>query len=90
MFPFCSAGRTIGFWKPNELGEECSRWLLREDDGLGLELAEDEASSSKSFLPAMTKDSLYSMRRVWKLLGFSLGRFLDDYLAGLSCFFSDI
>ncbi|GKF55469.1 hypothetical protein Tco_0165809, partial [Tanacetum coccineum] len=33
---------------------------------------------------------LYSMRSVRKLLGFSLGRFLDDDLAGLSCFFSDI
>ncbi|GJY78522.1 hypothetical protein Tco_0484323 [Tanacetum coccineum] len=57
MFPFCLAGRTIGFWKLDELGEECSHRLLREDDGLGLELVEDEASSSKRFLPAMAKDS---------------------------------
>ncbi|GJR98982.1 hypothetical protein Tco_0271156 [Tanacetum coccineum] len=59
MFPVCSAGRTIGFWKPAELGEECSRRLLEEDDGLGSELAGDEASSSKRFLPAIAKDSFH-------------------------------
>ncbi|GKF46301.1 hypothetical protein Tco_0136103, partial [Tanacetum coccineum] len=31
--------------------------LLEEDDGLGSELAEDEASSLKRFLPAIAKDS---------------------------------
>ncbi|GKD77821.1 hypothetical protein Tco_1340442, partial [Tanacetum coccineum] len=47
MFPVCSAGRTIGFWNPAKLGEECSRRLLRKDDGFGPKLAEDEASSLK-------------------------------------------
>nr|GEX09582.1 hypothetical protein [Tanacetum cinerariifolium] len=50
MFSVCSAGRTIGLWKPAELGEECSCRLLREDNGLVRKLADDEASSSKRFL----------------------------------------
>nr|GEZ20891.1 putative reverse transcriptase domain-containing protein [Tanacetum cinerariifolium] len=46
MFHVCSARRMVGFWKPAVLEEECSYRLLEGDDGLGLELAEDEASLS--------------------------------------------
>ncbi|GJX04799.1 hypothetical protein Tco_0190715, partial [Tanacetum coccineum] len=63
MFPVCSAGRTIGFWKLAEFRVECSRRLLREDDGLGPELAKDEASSSKRFLPAIAKDPFHCCRQ---------------------------
>ncbi|GKB71852.1 hypothetical protein Tco_0933264 [Tanacetum coccineum] len=52
-----SSGRMIGFRKMDALGEECSRRLLIEEDILGFELTEDEASSSKRFCPAMAKDS---------------------------------
>nr|GEX14959.1 hypothetical protein [Tanacetum cinerariifolium] len=49
-------GRMIGFWKPAELGRECSRKVLRGVDGLALTLLEEDASSSKRFLPAMDRD----------------------------------
>ncbi|GJX39109.1 hypothetical protein Tco_0252412 [Tanacetum coccineum] len=50
-------GKKIGFWKPEELGRECSRKVLREVDGLALMSLEEVASLSKRFLPAMAKDS---------------------------------
>ncbi|GJR51469.1 hypothetical protein Tco_1401990 [Tanacetum coccineum] len=49
MFHVCSMGRTIGFWKPTKVGEECSRKIFREDVGLDPELAEDEDLSLKRF-----------------------------------------
>ncbi|GKF83865.1 hypothetical protein Tco_0248763, partial [Tanacetum coccineum] len=62
MFPVCSAGRIIGFWKSAELGKECSRKVFSGVDGLALALIEDDASSSKRFLPAMAKDSFCCWR----------------------------
>ncbi|GKB82880.1 retrotransposon protein, putative, ty1-copia subclass [Tanacetum coccineum] len=41
-------GRMIEFWKPKELGYECSRKVLRGVGGLVLVLLEEDASSSKS------------------------------------------
>nr|GEY17086.1 hypothetical protein [Tanacetum cinerariifolium] len=58
MFLVCSAGRTIGFWKPAELGEECSHRLLEEDYSLGSKLAGDEASSSKRYLSGSSRGSV--------------------------------
>ncbi|GJY33202.1 hypothetical protein Tco_0417671 [Tanacetum coccineum] len=52
----CSIGRMIGFWKPKELGQECSRKVLRGVGGLVLVLLEDDSSSSKRFLLAMARD----------------------------------
>ncbi|GJY11853.1 hypothetical protein Tco_0381162 [Tanacetum coccineum] len=62
MFPVCSAGRIIGFWKPFELGKECPRKVLRGFDGLALALVEDDALLSKRFLSAMAKDSFCCWR----------------------------
>ncbi|GJY51336.1 polyadenylate-binding protein 2-like protein [Tanacetum coccineum] len=59
IFHVCSTRRTIRFWKPAELGEECSCRLLRGDVGFGPELAEDEASLSNRFLLAIIKDSFF-------------------------------
>ncbi|GJT15414.1 hypothetical protein Tco_0874120 [Tanacetum coccineum] len=50
MFPVCSAGRMIGFWKPVELGRECSLKVLTRVNGLAPELMEDDASSLKSYI----------------------------------------
>ncbi|GKA24689.1 hypothetical protein Tco_0710722 [Tanacetum coccineum] len=57
ILPICSVGRMIGFWKPEELGHECSCKVLRGVDGLVPMLLEEDASSSKRFLPAMARDS---------------------------------
>ncbi|GJS25175.1 hypothetical protein Tco_0453807 [Tanacetum coccineum] len=57
ILPVCSVGRMIGFWNPEELGRECSRKVLRGVGGLVLVLLEEDASSSKRFLPAMARDS---------------------------------
>nr|GEV92410.1 hypothetical protein [Tanacetum cinerariifolium] len=52
-----SVRRMIGFWIPEELRHECSRKVLREVGGLVSALLEEDASSSKRFLPAMDRDS---------------------------------
>ncbi|GJS29796.1 hypothetical protein Tco_0490416 [Tanacetum coccineum] len=53
----CSAERMIGFWKPVELGRECSHKVLRRVDGLAPTSLEEDALLSKRFLPAMARDS---------------------------------
>ncbi|GJR45454.1 hypothetical protein Tco_1313557 [Tanacetum coccineum] len=63
ILPVCSVGRVIGFWKPKELGRECSRKVLRGVGGLVLVLLEEDASSSKRLLflillPCHTCDDL--------------------------------
>ncbi|GJT60527.1 hypothetical protein Tco_1004060 [Tanacetum coccineum] len=55
IIPVCSVGRVIGFWKPEELGRECSCKVLRVVGGLAPVLEKD-ASSSKRFLPAIARD----------------------------------
>ncbi|GJY92075.1 hypothetical protein Tco_0507857 [Tanacetum coccineum] len=50
--PICSIGKMIGFWKQEELGGEC---LCKVLGGIGS--LEEDASSSKRFLPAITRDS---------------------------------
>ncbi|GJW22941.1 retrotransposon protein, putative, ty1-copia subclass [Tanacetum coccineum] len=57
ILPVCSVGRMIGFWKPKELGYECSCKVLRGVGGLVSVLLEEDASSSKRFFPAMARDS---------------------------------
>ncbi|GKA74720.1 hypothetical protein Tco_0781022 [Tanacetum coccineum] len=52
-----SVRRMIGFWKPKELGRECSHEVLRGVSGSVSVLLEKDASSSKRFLPAMARDS---------------------------------
>ncbi|GJV17836.1 reverse transcriptase [Tanacetum coccineum] len=47
ILPVRSVGRMIGFWKPEELGYECSRKVLRGVGYLVPVLLEDDASSSK-------------------------------------------
>ncbi|GJS48009.1 hypothetical protein Tco_0598130 [Tanacetum coccineum] len=47
----------IRFWKPEELGRECSRKVLRGVDGLASAFLEEDALSSKRFLLAMARDS---------------------------------
>ncbi|GKA59016.1 hypothetical protein Tco_0758329 [Tanacetum coccineum] len=53
----CSVGKVIGFWKPKELGRECSCKVLGGVGGLAPVLLEEDASSSKRFLPAIARDS---------------------------------
>ncbi|GJU39138.1 hypothetical protein Tco_1192095, partial [Tanacetum coccineum] len=57
ILPVHSAGRMIKFRKPEELGRECSRKVLREVDDLVLVSLEKDASSSKRFLLAISRDS---------------------------------
>ncbi|GJV75091.1 hypothetical protein Tco_1506675 [Tanacetum coccineum] len=52
----CSVGKVTGFWKPKELGRECSCKVLGGMGGLALMLLEEDASSSKRFLPAIARD----------------------------------
>ncbi|GJV78658.1 hypothetical protein Tco_1514528 [Tanacetum coccineum] len=47
----------IGFWKPEELGRECSCKVLEGVGSLAPVLLEEDASSSKRFLPAIARDS---------------------------------
>nr|GEX00472.1 ribosomal protein S12, mitochondrial [Tanacetum cinerariifolium] len=47
ILPVCSVGRMIGFWKPKELGYECSRKVLSGVGGLVSVSLEEDASSSK-------------------------------------------
>ncbi|GJV64377.1 hypothetical protein Tco_1475205 [Tanacetum coccineum] len=60
--PIRLVGRMIGFWKPEELGQKCSHKVLRGVGGLFLVLLEEDASSSKRFLPAMARDSFCCRR----------------------------
>ncbi|GJV23844.1 hypothetical protein Tco_1376539 [Tanacetum coccineum] len=48
ILPVCLVGRVIGFWKPEELGRECSRKVLSRVGSLVQVLLEEDASSSKS------------------------------------------
>nr|GEV98497.1 hypothetical protein [Tanacetum cinerariifolium] len=59
----CSVGRMIRVWKPKELGYECSRKVLRGVDGFVSVLLEEDASSSKRFLPTMARDSFCCRRQ---------------------------
>ncbi|GKB76699.1 hypothetical protein Tco_0943594, partial [Tanacetum coccineum] len=75
-------GRMIEFWKPKELGYECSRKVLRGVGGLVLVLLEEDASSSKRFLPAMARVSFCCRRlaanlRLWNSLLGSLRGFVN-------------
>nr|GEU59572.1 hypothetical protein [Tanacetum cinerariifolium] len=47
ILPVRSVGRMIGFWKPEELGYECSHKVLRLIGSLVLVLLEEDVSSSK-------------------------------------------
>ncbi|GJR26021.1 hypothetical protein Tco_1102253 [Tanacetum coccineum] len=47
ILPVLLVGRTIRFWKPEELGRECSRKVLRGVGGLVPVLLEEDYSSSK-------------------------------------------
>ncbi|GJR08253.1 hypothetical protein Tco_0790905 [Tanacetum coccineum] len=73
ILPIRSIGRMIRFWKPEELGRECCRKVLRGVGGLVLVLLEEDASSSKWFLPAMARDSFCcrhqaALLRLWNSL----------------------
>ncbi|GJT74994.1 hypothetical protein Tco_1041719 [Tanacetum coccineum] len=57
ILPVCSVGTVIGFWKPEDVGRECSCKVLGGVDGLGPVLLDEEASSSKRFLLAIARDS---------------------------------
>ncbi|GKD06872.1 hypothetical protein Tco_1186557, partial [Tanacetum coccineum] len=46
----CLAARMIRFWKPVELGRECSHKVLRRVDGLAPTWLEEDALSSKRFV----------------------------------------
>ncbi|GJT31621.1 hypothetical protein Tco_0922040 [Tanacetum coccineum] len=55
---FCSSvGLTIEFWNPDGLEEECSYRFLGAGMVFCSMLTDDDASSSKRFLPAIAKDS---------------------------------
>ncbi|GJQ92658.1 hypothetical protein Tco_0003797 [Tanacetum coccineum] len=56
ILPVCSVGKVIGLWKPEELGRECSCKVLGGAGGLSLVLLEEDASSSKRFLPVIARD----------------------------------
>ncbi|GKB57767.1 hypothetical protein Tco_0913953 [Tanacetum coccineum] len=61
----CSVGKVIGFWKPEELRQECSCKVLGDVGGLAPMLLEEDASSSKRFLPAIARDCFDV--NVWRL-----------------------
>ncbi|GJU04757.1 hypothetical protein Tco_1121187 [Tanacetum coccineum] len=82
ILPVCSVGRVIGFWKPEELGRECSRKVLRGVGGLVLVLLEEDASSSKRFLPAMARDSSKERCRVFGLYLLQSRQGLERYQEG--------
>ncbi|GJU91148.1 hypothetical protein Tco_1303571 [Tanacetum coccineum] len=50
-------GTVIGIWKPEDVGRECSCKVLGGVGSLGRVFLDDDASSSKRFLPAMARDS---------------------------------
>nr|GEW86931.1 hypothetical protein [Tanacetum cinerariifolium] len=52
----CSVGKVIGFLKSEELRRECSCNVLGGVGSLAPVLLEDDASSSKRFLPAIARD----------------------------------
>ncbi|GKF58075.1 hypothetical protein Tco_0171612, partial [Tanacetum coccineum] len=47
ILPVCSVGTVIGFWKPKDVGRECSYKVLEGVGGLGPVLLDEDASSSK-------------------------------------------
>ncbi|GKD27135.1 hypothetical protein Tco_1233349 [Tanacetum coccineum] len=53
ILPVFSVGNVIGLRKPEELGGECSCKVFGGVGGLAPALWEEDASSSKRFLPAM-------------------------------------
>ncbi|GJV84026.1 hypothetical protein Tco_1523924 [Tanacetum coccineum] len=53
ILPVCSVGMVIRFWKPEDVGRECSCKVLEGVGGLGLVLLDEYASSSKRFLPIL-------------------------------------
>nr|GEV22907.1 putative reverse transcriptase domain-containing protein [Tanacetum cinerariifolium] len=63
ILPVRSVMRMIGFWKPKDLGQECSRKVLIRVSDLVPVLLEEDASLSKTFLPAMARDSFCCRRQ---------------------------
>nr|GEW47049.1 hypothetical protein [Tanacetum cinerariifolium] len=64
ILPVSSAGRIIGFWKPEKLGQECLCRVLRRVGGLVPVLLEEDALLSNRLLllillPCHTCDDLY-------------------------------
>ncbi|GJZ16676.1 hypothetical protein Tco_0552799 [Tanacetum coccineum] len=55
ILPVCSVGKVIGFWKPEELGRECSCKVLGGVGGLAPVLLEEDASSSKRSLSGSSR-----------------------------------
>ncbi|GKB20675.1 hypothetical protein Tco_0854598 [Tanacetum coccineum] len=53
----CSVGTVIGFWKPEDVGRECSCKALGGVGGLGSVLLDEDASASKRFLLAIARES---------------------------------
>nr|GEZ25424.1 hypothetical protein [Tanacetum cinerariifolium] len=80
ILPVCSVGRVIGFWKPKGLGWECSCRVLVGVGSLAPVLLEEDASTSKRFLPAIVRDS-FCCRRQAALL--SLRNSLSGSSSGL-------
>ncbi|GJT16328.1 hypothetical protein Tco_0875034 [Tanacetum coccineum] len=52
-----SVETVIGFWKPEDVGRECSGKVLGGVGSLGPVLLDKDASSSKRFLLAIARDS---------------------------------
>nr|GEY53419.1 hypothetical protein [Tanacetum cinerariifolium] len=71
---------------PRELGRECCRKVFGGIDGLAPVSLEEDASSSKRFLSAITKDSFYCWRQVALL---SLGNSLSGSSRGFVNFLVD-
>ncbi|GKF37022.1 hypothetical protein Tco_0113780, partial [Tanacetum coccineum] len=57
ILPVYLGGTVIGFWKPEDVGCECSCKVLGGFGGLGPVLLDEDASSSKKFPSAMARDS---------------------------------
>ncbi|GKE44011.1 hypothetical protein Tco_1471295 [Tanacetum coccineum] len=49
ILPVYLVGTVIGFWKPEDVGRECSCKVLGGVGGLGLVLLDEDASSSKRY-----------------------------------------
>ncbi|GKD44001.1 hypothetical protein Tco_1268646 [Tanacetum coccineum] len=64
ILPVCLAGTVIGFWKPKDVGRECSCKVLGGVAGLGLVLFDKDASSSKRFLSAKARGFIYETDRI--------------------------
>ncbi|GJT56224.1 hypothetical protein Tco_0991278 [Tanacetum coccineum] len=57
ILPVCSVRTVVGFWKPEDVGRECSCKVLGGVGGLGSVLLDEDTSSSKRFLPAIARES---------------------------------